>query len=228
MKRPEFRESNAISDQLRRIGRPEHRRRLLHVFRTLIDHHAQRGQRSRIVPTGDAVVCQLQHRARRNVSQVEVVFLDVGGPALVRREHVIGRLRMRLLLLAFVSSQWTRPLRLIDGEANCLSAIHKLDFRKGQGRSGILLLGGVGQRRCQPFVIESWTARILFRIDQDKVRPLQTGSAVPEAVRLLNPMWIYVRDGNQMPHIPRKETFGPLVVLQGALCKCSGRSQRQQ
>src|SRR6266568_3149787 len=48
-KAPRVSRIDAVGDELRRVGRPEHGRRLLHILRSLLDEETKRGKRSGVV-----------------------------------------------------------------------------------------------------------------------------------------------------------------------------------
>ena len=81
---------NAVGHELRGIGSPKDRRRLLHLFGSLLDHQAERWKRCGVVPAAHPVLGQSYSLAGRKVAHGKVMVPDHGRPLPVGGQHFVG------------------------------------------------------------------------------------------------------------------------------------------
>src|SRR5689334_10001972 len=78
-------------------------------------------------------------------------------------------------------------------------------------------------------MIKGRSARLLLRVDQDKLRTTGTSFVIEKSVCLFDPVRIYVRNVNQVSCIPREKALRPLIIFQCPLPEnCKRNCQKSE
>ena len=228
-----------IRDELPRVGRPEHCRRLDHILGALLHHECGRRQRRGVVIEPFAVAAELHLLAGRLHAQPQVVIANEGGESSIRREALgplagPGALRVgrRWPLRAVVRREVARPCGLIDRDLK-LAVGAERDGLERQRAGRVRFPDYAREHRRQPLVIERRLSRGLCRIDEDEllaggpvVQVPEPGGAVDPARRDL------AAEGQRLDRVA-DEPLGAPVVIEGALGaqrgnRASGDGQRNE
>ena len=160
-----------------------------------------------------AVGGQLDGVASADGAHEEVVIGDEGFPALVGgldEGRVVGqRIPDLAHVLAEVALEALRPGREFD---TGLVAVHELEVLEGQLFGHVAGVGGQGERRREAVVVEERPLHVRRRIDEGEFVSGAGVVAVPEAVRVVDPVGRDGTAGDQGRRMPVEQQFGAVVV----------------